>query len=339
MKRLTVTVPAYNSAEYIKQSLDSLVPFEAELDVVIVNDGSTDNTAEIAQTYVDRYPSLFRLINKENGGHGSAVNTGIDHAQGEYFYVLDSDDWLDQTAMRQMLDRLASVSQSYDGVDLFIVDTVYEYAYNGTSRLLSFDKVIDSEQLTNFSSFKKMSVEQYVTMHCLIYRTALLKECEVRLPEHCFYVDNILAYCPLPWVKKIYYYPVPLYRYFIGRADQSVNTDVMIKRIDQQIHVTKLMADWVPLDQPEMDPDLRKYMIHYFSMMMTISSVFLILSKEKANLKKKDALWSWLKAHHPYLYKQAKKAPLNTVVSIPGKLNTGIVALTYKIARRIYRFS
>ena len=85
---------------------------------------------------------------------------------------------------------------------------------------------------------------QYILMHSVIYRTALLKECGLALPEHTFYVDNIFVYQPLPHVKKIYYLDVNFYRYFIGRSDQSVNETVMIGRIDQQLRVTKLMLGY-----------------------------------------------------------------------------------------------
>lgn len=339
MKLLTIAVPAYNSEAYLGQSLDSLIGFDEQLDVIIVNDGSTDGTLAIANSYAERHPNLFRVVDKENGGHGSGVNKGIELAEGKYYYVLDSDDWVDREAMRQTLDCLDKLEQEQGGVDLFLVDTMYEYAYDGTQKLMSFKKVIPSEQMTNWSAFKKMSVEQYVSMHCMIYRTDVLRKSGVQLPEHCFYVDNVIAYCPLPFVRSIYYLPVPLYRYFIGRADQSVNTDVMMRRIDQQIRVTKVMAQAVRFDESDFDPDLREYMIHYFSMMMTICSVFLIMSKKDSDLKKKDALWDWLKLENRYLYKQARKAPLNTVVCIRGKLNNAVVAATFKIARKIYKFS
>lgn len=343
MKTLTVAVPAYNSETYLRNSLDSLLGYDDSLDVIIINDGSTDGTLSIANEYASRYPQLFRVVDKENGGHGSGVNTGIDLAEGEFYYVLDSDDWLDREALDRLLARIHELDAEGKCPDLLLVDTVYEYSYNGTQKLLSFKRAVPTEKMIDWSDLKRMNVEQYFTMHCMIYRTSLLRKNGVRLPEHCFYVDNILAYCPLPDVKSMYYLPVPLYRYFIGREDQSVNTNVLIKRIDQQIRVTKKMATDVKVDAADFDPDLRTYLVHYFSMMMTICSVFLVLkyqeSQDEGDLRKKDDLWDWLKEENPYMYKQARKSPLNTIVCIRGKFNHGMIAATFKIARKIYKFS
>ena len=82
-------------------------------------------------------------------------------------------------------------------------------------------------------------------MHSVIYRTKLLRECGLKLPEHTFYVDNIFVFQPLPHVKKLYYLDVNFYRYFIGQVRISPSTrPVMIGRIDQQIRVNKIMIDY-----------------------------------------------------------------------------------------------
>ena len=109
-------------------------------------------------------------------------------------------------------------------------------------------------------------------MHSVIYRTALLRECDLELPEHTFYVDNIYVFKPLPYVKTMYYLDVNFYRYFIGRDDQSVNETNMIKRIDQQFKVTYIMIDYMTQFNLVSKP-LERYMRHYLSIIMCISSV------------------------------------------------------------------
>ena len=250
MKRLTVTVPSYNSEDYLSQSLDSLLGYEEDLDVIIVNDGSTDRTLEIARSYEARFPDLFRVVDKENGGHGSGVNKGIELAEGRYFYVLDSDDWADRPSLDAVLATIRRMEEEDRSVDLLLVDTMYEYAADNSQKLMTFQKYVPVEEYITWSDMKKLAIDQYFTLHCMIYRTDILRKSGVQCPEHCFYVDNVIAYIPLPHVKTIYYLPVPLYRYFIGREDQSVNTDVMIRRIDQHIRVTKLLADSVDLEDP-----------------------------------------------------------------------------------------
>ena len=116
---------------------------------------------------------------------------------------------------------------------------------------------------------------QNILMHSTIYRTKLLQNCGIVLPKHTFYVDNIFVYQPLPFVKTLYYMDVNLYRYFIGRSDQSVNEQVMIRRIDQQLKITKIMIESHDIFQIK-SKKLKNYMIKYLSMMMAVSSVFLI---------------------------------------------------------------
>ena len=133
---------------------------------------------------------------------------------------------------------------------------------------------------------------EYLLMHSVIYRTQMLRDCGLELPKHTFYVDNIFVYQPLPQVKSIYYMNEDLYRYFIGRDDQSVNEQVMIKRVDQQLRVTRIMLDFYSYDTlRSFEPKLGTYMLRYLSMMMMISSIFLIMSEEPENLEKKDKLW------------------------------------------------
>lgn len=109
--------------------------------------------------------------------------------------------------------------------------------------MIHYDNVFPVEQMFGWDDIGKFKIDQYILMHSVIYRTQLLKDCELQLPKHTFYVDNIFVFEPLPYVKKMYYINTNFYRYFIGRDDQSVNETVMISRIDQQIRVTKRMID------------------------------------------------------------------------------------------------
>ncbi|EHO51955.1 hypothetical protein HMPREF9099_01598 [Lachnospiraceae bacterium oral taxon 082 str. F0431] len=158
------------------------------------------------------------------------------------------------------------------------------------------------------------------------------------LPKHTFYVDNIFVYQPLKAVKDIYYMDVNLYRYYIGREDQSVNEQVMIGRIDQQIRVTKLMLDaFNPYDV--VNKKLRKYLISYLEIMMVISSILAILSKDEENLKKKDELWNYLKDHNPRLYRRIRRGALGQAMNLPGKVGRSIAVAGYRIANKLYGFN
>ena len=109
MKTISFVVPCFNSADYMEKCVDSLLPCGEDIEIILVNDGSTkDNTAEIADALAEKYPSIVKAIHKKNGGHGSAVNTGLEAATGLYYKVVDSDDWLDEQSMKTIMDYLRS---------------------------------------------------------------------------------------------------------------------------------------------------------------------------------------------------------------------------------------
>ena len=177
-------------------------------------------------------------------------------------------------------------------------------------------------------------------MHSVIYRTQMLRDCGLELPKHTFYVDNIFVYQPLPAVKSVYYMDVDLYRYFIGRADQSVNEKVMVTRVDQQVRVTKLMMDSHDLKAlAHTQPKLARYMTSYLSMMMTISSIFLIIDGSPAALGKKTELWEYLRTVDSDLYHKLKYRSVSMVGNVPGYQGRKLSVHLYRLARRIYKFN
>ena len=175
-------------------------------------------------------------------------------------------------------------------------------------------------------------------MHSVIYRTDMLKLSQMELPKHTFYVDNIYVYYPLPFVRKIYYLDVDFYRYFIGREDQSVNEKIMIARVDQQIFVTKTMISMYQLKNIECKK-LRRYMIDYLAIMMTVSSILLIRSKNPENLEKKKELWRYLKKKDLKTFLKIRYGILGQTMNIPGKSGRKISSLAYTVARRLIGFN
>ena len=188
-------------------------------------------------------------------------------------------------------------------------------------------KVVDSDDWVNPEAY-----------HSLIYRTSLLRECGMKLPEHTFYVDNLVAFIPLPYVKTMYYLDVNFYRYFIGRADQSVNEKVMIGRIDQQIRVNKLMIDYLG-EQKGLSKYLRKYMISYLTIIMTVSSVMMMRSGTEENLEKKNDLWRYLKQEDAADYFRIRHGIFGTVMSSKSKPGQKIAVYAYKVAQKLYGFN
>ena len=294
MKLLSIAIPCYNSAAYMENCIRSLLPGGDEVEILIVDDGSQkDNTGEIADRYEREYPGICRAIHQENGGHGAAVNAGLREATGIFFKVVDSDDWVNKQAYEQVLNTLRRFVYGKDTLDMLITNFVYEKQGAKHKKVMNYNTALPKNEVFTWDDVKVFIAGQYILMHSVIYRTELLRDCGLELPMHTFYVDNIFVYEPLPHVRKMYYLDVNFYRYFIGRSDQSVNEQVMIGRIDQQILVTKIIADaMVEYMKKPMNGKLRKYMINYVDIMMTVSSVLLLKSGTEENLEKKKEMFA-----------------------------------------------
>ena len=225
MKLLSVTVPCYNSQAYMRNCVDSLLEGGDLVEILIVDDGSQDGTAEIADDYAQRYPTIIKAIHQENGGHGEAVNAGIRNATGLYFKVVDSDDWVNEEAYRKILRTLEELTRGPQTVDLLISNFVYEKQGAKRKKIMRYTKYMPEGEIFTWKEMGRMPLGKYILMHSVIYRTGLLRECGLVLPKHTFYVDNLFVYQPLPSVRTMYYMDVNFYRYFIGREDQSVHED------------------------------------------------------------------------------------------------------------------
>lgn len=216
------------------------------------------------------------------------VNCGLSHATGKYFKVVDSDDWVDESSLFKILETVKTFVKEDTLVDMVISNYVYEKVGMEHKKVIRYDNVLPENTIFHWDEIGHFRLDQYILMHSVLYRTEMLKLCQLKLPKHTFYVDNIYVYYPLPHVRTLYYLNVDFYRYFIGREDQSVNEKIMIGRIDQQLFVTKTMISMYELRMIS-SKKLRKYMVNYLAIMMTVSSILCIRSKKPENLtKKKD---------------------------------------------------
>ena len=340
LKLITFTVPCYNSAAYMDKCIQSLLPAGDEAEIILVDDGSTDETGAIADRYAAQYPNV-RVLHQENGGHGEGVNQGLKHAEGLYFKVVDSDDWLDEAALHELMALLRTAPQLDRPLDLIICNYVYEHTLDNTQKYMRFRKVIPIGRPFAWDELGHLNAGQFVTMHAAIYRTDVLRRSGVHLPKHTFYVDNVFVYVPLPTVRTLYYLDADLYRYFIGRSDQSVTDENMVKRIDQQIRVFKILADSHDLQMlRQKSRRLSQYMHHYLSIMLTICTIFLWIGGTPEHYRKASDLWAWLKVEHPYTYRHLRWHSANVVFFIiPGKLGKRICVAVYRVLQRIFKFN
>ncbi len=224
-KIISFSVAAYNIEPYAKKLLDSFVDEKVmdKFEVLIVNDGSKDRTIDVCQDYVNRYPSVFRLVDKENGGHGSTINKGIELAEGKYFKPIDGDDWIKTSNLPEILWLL-------ERNDADVVVTDYEEVYERSGRLRTVgNHFLPRNKVLRFDSVRWRG---YIVFHSLMYRTSLLQSNRIRLTERIFYEDTEYDLYPIVHADTVLYIPRTLYCYRLEREGQSVSISGMIKNRD-----------------------------------------------------------------------------------------------------------
>ena len=266
-KILSVVVPSYNIAKYIDRLMDSLIRGTGnqtgQVEILLVNDGSKDETSALARRYEEQFPGCVRLIDKENGGHGSAINRGIREASGAYIRALDGDDWVDPEAFSALIAFLASQDIPADMV-ICDYNTVNEktgeirrtsYGFLAADRLLKPAEVLDPKVMYPY--------------HAVVYRTELLRECGLLLDEHSFYVDTEYVLFPVPSVQSFRHFPQPVYQYRIGGEDQSVSRASYIRNRKQLKRVLLHLCQFAEKEKNNMTPEAYRYItksvswVHY----------------------------------------------------------------------------
>ncbi len=342
MKLLSIAIPCYNSEAYMRKCIESLLVGGEDVEILVVNDGSTkDRTAEIADEYAAKYPTIVKAIHKENGGHGSAVNAGIANATGLYFKVVDSDDWVKEEAYIEILDTLRKLAGGDRVLDMLVSNFVYDKEGEKRKKVMHYRNILPKNQMFTWEDCNRFTKGHYILMHSVIFRTRLLQDAEIQLPEHTFYVDNIYVFEPLPYVKNMYYLDVNFYRYYIGREDQSVNETIMISRIDQQMKVNRIMVDYMVEHKSEIIKNKRlyQYMFNYLEIITTVSSVLSLRANTPEHLEKKKELWEYIKAADKALYRRLRHGILGGAMNLPGRGGRKLSVEGYKICQRIFKFN
>lgn len=337
MKLLSVAIPSYNSESYLQRCVESLLHGGEDVEIIIVNDGSKDRTGEIADAYAAKYPGIVKAVHQENGGHGEAVNTGLREATGLYFKVVDSDDWVNQDAYKEILSSLSELVREGNMIDMLISNFVYEKEGAKHKKVMRYTGALPEKEIFTWSDMGRLGTGRYFLMHSIIYRTKMLRDCGLSLPKHTFYVDNIFVFKPLPYVKRMYYVDVNFYRYYIGREDQSVNEQVMISRIDQQMKVNKLMVDAFA-EQRITNKRLRRYMMSYLDIITTVTSILLIRSQRADEGEVRKELWDYIKKKDIVLYYRLQRG-ITRLANMPGKSGRKFAVTVYKIYQKLYGFN
>lgn len=336
MKIITFTVPCFNSENYMKKCVDSLLKGGEDIEIIIVNDGSKDGTLQIAREYEARYPEVVRVVDKENGGHGSGVNAGLRLARGLYFKVVDSDDWADEQALKTLLGAIRTHYSAGTLPDLYIVNYVYEHVADNTSHVNRYGKQFPVGRRTDWKKVKTFHYAHMLLMHALVYKTNVLKKSGLVLPEHTFYVDDIFSYNPLPYAKSLFYLDIDFYRYFIGRADQSVNLVNMVQRYPQMVRVMEAMTDrWTYAEIKNLTKGLKRYMIHALANYMMTAQLFLCAEDSPERRIAFKDMWLHIKERDKALYRKLRyRTYVLSATLLPWKLRGIYLVRGYKMLCR-----
>lgn len=338
MKTITFAIPCYNSQDYMDTCIRSILPGGEDVEILIIDDGSTDRTAAIADSYASKYPSIVRAIHQPNKGHGGAINTALKYANGTYFKVVDSDDWVDLSAYMNVLSTLRKLISDGTPVDMLLTNYVYEKVSEGKHRRMVYSLLFPENKIIGWEDMRMNITGFTILMHSVTYRTQMLRDCGLKLPEHTFYEDNLFVYVPLPHVKTLYYLNVNFYRYFIGRAGQSVAEATMVKRIDQQLKVNYMMVDAVdPWSIPE--KHLRRYMLGYLEMITVVTTSIGYLSGKDENLKKVKDLWHYIRTRDIRTYHRLRWGVFGGAMNLPGKAGRKVSLECYQLSRKVMRFN
>lgn len=342
-KTITFGIPCYNSSEYMDHCIESILNGSGaaqDVQIVVVDDGSTkDNTYEKAKDWQAKYPEIIKAVHQENGGHGIAVLAALREAEGTYFKIVDSDDWLDAEALTALLGKLRHFIEFDTRVDLVITNYVYEHVEDGKQNVVDYRYALPRHKIMTWDKIGHFNMAQNLLMHSLCYRTDVLREGGVPMPAHTFYVDNIYAYVPLPRCSTLYYLDVDLYRYFIGREDQSVNESVMVGRIDQQLRITRVMMHAYHLYDDIDSVKLRSYMISYLTLMMAVCSVFSRMSDKPDAMENCDELWEELKHYDKRMYRRCRMGVVGTATNLPTKAGEKVTLGIYRVAAKLVKFN
>ncbi len=317
----------------MEKCIDSLLIGKEDVEIIIIDDGSKDKTGKIADRYQKKYPTIVKAIHQENGGHGAGINTGLKHATGKYFKVVDSDDWLDEKAYKKLLKEIKHID-----TDLVVCNYVYTYTDGRKEQTISFANVYEEGKVLTWNDIHRLKLTQYPSLHSMMYKKSVLDKSNIDLPKHVFYEDNLFIYLPLVNTNTIYYLNLDLYRYYIGRADQSVQETQLIKRSSHQVLVSEKVCTAYDLTEIK-NKKLRRLMTRECIFLMCLGVVFSRLSFTKEGEKQYKDLWKSVKEKNPKLYHRMRYFSIAAFVSVPGKIGRVMMKIGYRFAHSLVNFN
>ncbi len=305
MKTLSIVIPCLNSERFLPACLDSLlIERDDELDVIVVNDGSSDATSAIAHAFADKHP-FVRVIDKANGGHGSGVNAGLAIAQGLYFKILDSDDFLDKEGLIHLLDTIKDQNDKDQNPDLYLSDYCsYNEGNERPQARLSFRKSVKKvEEIITWNEMPRIRIHDFFMIHMAYVRTALLREINLPLLEKTLYEDNQYMFYVVKNTKTLFYLDRPIYKYSVGKEEQSTSVGNMSKKYRNQYRVMAAVITHITLEEYRaMEKPLRFHIRHEIFKLGLLVWFYTYIGKGSERHKAYRDFFKHFKAANPEIY-------------------------------------
>ncbi len=304
--RLSIVVPSYNAERFLDRCLGSLADprFQGRLEVIVVDDGSTDGTRSIAERFAAEHPGIFRVISQPNAGHGGAVNTGVDAARGEYFRIVDADDWVDPDALARLLGQMEALAP-----DVFLDERTEVYENTGAEKRLSLPADAPVGRVTDFAAVTGPEYYTIISMHALTPRTELLRSGGIRLMEHTYYVDMQFIIGIACFARTVALLRLGVYRYRLGAADQSVNPANYARNYAQHDRVLKACAAFCR-ENAERIPEGREEYLRTQLALLTNTQYNIALiynSHRREGGAQARELTRWLGREYPWLKRATRR--------------------------------
>ena len=288
-KLLSIIIPTYNMAALLPRCVDSLVQAKNidALDILIVNDGSKDNSLQVAREWEKKCPTSIRVIDKPNGNYGSTINAALPKAQGVYVKILDADDWFDTTALDELLELIGTMKEQPDILHMnftqFTASAREVVRYNTMGREpYEYGKIYQLDDILPDGYIR------FFLLSALAYRTQMLHDMHYHQTEGISYTDTEMDCYPLFVAKTILFLTINLYQYDLNREGQTLDPKVLMKSVNQLQMVTDAMLAFYEAHHSELSEVRAAWMKQYFENRLRILYKIYLLDMPRADFRKED---------------------------------------------------
>ncbi len=343
-KYLTIAILANKAEAVVTESFKSILPVIENLEVLVINDGAIPRIEEITQEYIARFPKHIRLLNKESGCIGSAINLALRNAGTAWFKLLQAGDILLEEGLRDLLSVIRELEASEIHTEMIVSDFLYEVREkNGDGKCVAsqyrvdYSNVFLQRGLTSWSRIKNFDVDQLLGEQAITYSIDLIHKINLRLPEHLQHAEHIYVYEPLPHVRRIYYLDEPLYVSYIGQDRQEYNMKKLEENVKDLIAVSLEIFRRIRVDSVR-PQRLQRYMYHHLSRLISVAMMPLGIQQigKSEALAQMELLWAEFEKINAKAAKKLRKIPLLNPTRILKAANSYLDKNVYNLISKVF---